>query len=190
MPQMARRISTGIALLISKAEPLCSLDWLHRGLFLLFVKNIFDWSKGDAFHSELAHRTNPNIASIHEFSVHEFFFYLHVFTFYPSNRSAMLASKANCKFFFFSASQAFKQTFFAHIIPFSPVRSLRLHRGFLLSPNHKALIIYAILKDFFEVFELCRIFSTCISVNNAIVIITYNFQDLLAGTVSNFPITV
>nr|DAI18554.1 MAG TPA: hypothetical protein [Caudoviricetes sp.] len=125
---MARRISTGIALLINK-KSLCSLDWLHRGLFLLFVKNIFNWSKGDAFHSELAHRTNPNIASIHEFSVHEFFFYLHVFTFYPSNRSTTLASKTNRKFFFFSASQAFKQTFFAHILPFSFVRPLRLHRG-------------------------------------------------------------
>nr|DAG16595.1 MAG TPA: hypothetical protein [Caudoviricetes sp.] len=45
----------------------------------------------------------------------------------------------------------------------------------MLSPNHKALIAYTILKDFFEVFELCGVFSTSISVNNAIVIITYNF---------------
>ena len=108
MPQTARHISTGIALLISKEKTLCSLDRLHRGLFLLFVKNIFDWSKGDAFHSKLAHRANPNIASIHEFSVYEFFFYIQIFSFYPSNRSTTLTSKTYRKFFFFSASQAFE----------------------------------------------------------------------------------
>nr|DAY84578.1 MAG TPA: hypothetical protein [Caudoviricetes sp.] len=77
-------------------------------MFLLFVKNIFDWRKCDAFHSKLAHRANPNVASIHEFSIHKFFFYLHIFAFYPSNRSTTLSSKANRKFFFFSASQTFK----------------------------------------------------------------------------------
>lgn len=34
--------------------------------------------------------------------------HLHVFAFYPSNRSTTLASKANRKFFFFSASKAFE----------------------------------------------------------------------------------
>ena len=81
----------------------------NEGLWaVIILAIIFGWRKCDAFHSELAHRANPNIASIHEFSVHEFFFYLHVFTFYQSNRSAMLTSKANRKFFFFSASQAFE----------------------------------------------------------------------------------
>lgn len=75
MPQMARRISTGIALLISKINP-CVALMVAQGFVLLFIKNIFDWRKCDAFHSELAHRANPNIASIHEFSVHEFFFNL------------------------------------------------------------------------------------------------------------------
>ena len=38
MPQMARHISTGIALLISKTEPLYSLDGLHRGFFCYSLK--------------------------------------------------------------------------------------------------------------------------------------------------------
>lgn len=57
----------------------------------------------------------------------------------------------------------------------TPVRSLRLHRGLLSFPNHETLIVYAILKNFFEVLEFRRVLSAGISVNNAIVIIAYNF---------------
>jgi hypothetical protein len=58
------------------------------------------------------------------------------------------------------------------------------------TPYHIALVVGTILQDGFEISELGAIRTANVAVQNVVVVITDDFQQLLAGTITDKALTV